>query len=459
MSTDGKEATTPAEEVEAEGKADAAPAASDDAPASGGADEGKGAEGGADSGTGAGAGAGDGDGEVAVKYPRSERRMSGIGVTFSGPRRKVAPIKMLGERRLSATFAGLAGLAAKVKHIAHKPSDHALVRHAIDERSEFSHPDPINVCIAIDGSTYAHDAFVDACELMERGSHITVVHCSAPRMEHTLPPQRKAKAIHTKYKHELTAKFGEDFYHIEQLTVDSLDDSHDAVCDYVNKHHFQLLFVGLVGKRSPTDEPHVLGSATDYSVRNALVSTVVVKNHKHPDRKVWVVGVDGSLHAHNSLLVARRLAHSGDRIIAVHVQRDTSSSETAANMQAKIIEEYKREIENQYYVHDVREHKGTLEWAEIDPPRAKTIADALCDFAEEQAASYLVVGCDGIKATMSGYGVRGTMGSVSDRVVSKARCNVIVTETHVDIDIADGTFSKREIIKKERGEFAAPRAY
>jgi len=359
-----------------------------------------------------------------------------------GPRRKGSSLKKMP----GMDFGALAKLAHRAKKAAHRHSEMGLARRAIDERSEFAHPDPLRICVAVDGSQYAEEAFQDAVELMEPEGHLTVVHAVDPRVpQEELPAKFRAKAVHDHYKFALERVFPiPDRYDLRRIDLAAGESLHDGMCRFVHSSHFQLVFVGMQGRRSATDEPKVLGSTADYSLRHMFSSTAIIKTRKHPESKIWVVGVDGSLHAHNALLVARRLAHRGDVIHALNVHHETASTLADQHARNEMTNEYERDI-GEYADHDKSARKATLKWVQIELPRRDaTIAEAIVGYAEEVEASYLVVGADGVKQTLVGDSGRRKLGSVSDSVVLKARCNVIVTDTAIDLEVETGTFDRHK---------------
>lgn len=382
--------------------------------------------------------------KAAVDDPRRGPFMHPVTQAYkgaAGAARKGSSLKALPGMDLGA----LAKLTMRAKKVAHKHSEMGLARRAIDERSDFAHPDPLRMCVCVDGSQYSEDAFKDALELMEPHGHLTVVHAVDPRVDQaTLPPKFRAKAVEEHYQFALeTAIPIPERFKLVRINLNEGESLHDGMCRFVHGEHFQLVFVGMQGRRSPTDSPSVLGSTADYSLRHMFASTAVIKTRKHPDSKIWVVGVDGSLHAHNALLVARRLAHRGDEVHALNVHHETAPTLAAQRERNAMTAEYERDM-GEYADHDRSARKAALKWVQIELPRRDaTIAEAIVGYAEEHDASYLVVGADGVKQALLGNSGRRSLGSVSDSVVLKARCNVIVTDTALDLEVETGSFDRR----------------
>ncbi len=69
---------------------------------------------------------------------------------------------------------------------------------------------------------------------------------------------------------------------------------------------------------------------------------------------------------------------------------------------------------------------GRLAYRTLPRTKAATVADILVALAEEEDVDFLVVGVDGLGRFVSG--MKDHLGSTSDAVVRKARCNVIVVQ-------------------------------
>jgi nucleotide-binding universal stress UspA family protein len=80
-----------------------------------------------------------------------------------------------------------------------------------------------------------------------------------------------------------------------------------------------MFLVGFVGRKGPKEDPSVLGSAADYSLRSAHITAAVVKDKTFRDPATLLVGVDGSERAHSAACLAVRLARPTDSIHIVHM--------------------------------------------------------------------------------------------------------------------------------------------
>lgn len=78
--------------------------------------------------------------------------------------------------------------------------------------------------------------------------------------------------------------------------------------------------VGFTGRKGPKEDPTILGSSADFSLRGARMPCCIVKRKVAPrESHLFVVAVDGSERAHSGLQLAEQLAMPGDRIAIVHV--------------------------------------------------------------------------------------------------------------------------------------------
>lgn len=75
--------------------------------------------------------------------------------------------------------------------------------------------------------------------------------------------------------------------------------THEAVCRMVNKLRADIMFVGFVGRKGIKEDPTILGTTSDYSLRAVHADCAIVKHRTvvipdHRDPALWVVCVDGS---------------------------------------------------------------------------------------------------------------------------------------------------------------------
>lgn len=87
--------------------------------------------------------------------------------------------------------------------------------------------------------------------------------------------------------------------------------------------------------------------------------------------------------------------------------------------------------------------QALLTFTSIEIDRAGGLVNAIAEFARDKEATHVVLGADGLSASM-GEERSAPLGSISDRVVSTVRCNVICCETRLDMEIdAEGSSSRK----------------
>lgn len=83
------------------------------------------------------------------------------------------------------------------------------------------------------------------------------------------------------------------------------------------------------------DDPTILGSSADYSLRSARMPCCIVKRKVDPRaRHTYVVAVDGSERSHSGVVLAEQVARPDDRIVIVHVAVRSTTTGTCVHRQA-----------------------------------------------------------------------------------------------------------------------------
>lgn len=279
----------------------------------------------------------------------------------AGKPRKRAP-----RAKFGMAMSDVAGLARRATFVIKaKPTKEAMARRSVEQRSEFTHPDGLSYCVVVDGSKQSHEAFLEAADMMAPNDSITLLHPVDPEAEPLRAGMKNEDVIDDKYETACVTRFNSERARIVHEPLKPHESVHDAVCRYVNSNGFEMLVVPLMAARGPGDKDRMLGDDKDYSVRHAFVTTLIVR-HQTVDstggfgssaglgsarprrssfvraKRIYAVGVDGSLHAHNALIVARRLAQSSDEVHAVHVHRPAADDERSN----EIMRIYRKEIEN-----------------------------------------------------------------------------------------------------------------
>lgn len=246
-----------------------------------------------------------------------------------------------------------------------------------------------------------------------------------------------------------------------------------------------LLVIGSHGRTGPKEDPLVLGSKADYSLRDSPLPALVVKGPALAQAvpATFVVAVDGSDRAHGALQLALRLRRPADPVRIVHVrsrwaQRSpgaarmtpraslprlptdaaaggsaggdgatttaggtpmaaggsggagggtaASSVESAADApdahRAASSKFDSDVVEARYEAAAAAAPGVTFASVPCVPP--ESVADALLRAAEDAGGDVLVCGIDGLGAYAQGRGA--TVGSTSDAVARRARLSVLL---------------------------------
>jgi nucleotide-binding universal stress UspA family protein len=271
--------------------------------------------------------------------------------------------------------------------------------------------------VGVDGSELSFRAFQTALALMRDKDTVEVLHVADPLKE-GLPYDSTPEAIEGFYTTKLVAALPRARW--RYITkAKALGESTKAVlCRYVNDDatSFDALVVGVTGRKGPKDDPAVLGSTADYSLREAHLTSVLVRNRTFPEDAVFAVGTDGSESAHRAVLTACRMAGKGATVLIFHIEDPTEEKDVDAKFTAdRIRQRYETFAESEATVRYLVHRKDPRE----------TVSSAILGFARDHDATYLAIGADGIGAYVSGT---STWGSVSDNVVKHAKCTVIVTQ-------------------------------
>jgi nucleotide-binding universal stress UspA family protein len=145
-----------------------------------------------------------------------------------------------------------------------------------------------------------------------------------------------APSVRTTYESLLVSRFATGQWKVDITDIGGaagpvVGDTKSALLARTQKIGSNFLVVGFTGRKGPKEDPTILGSSADFSLRAARMPVCVVKGEKGKSFKsnephVFVVAVDGSDRAHACLELARSLSKEGDRIIVAHVTEGTSEA-------------------------------------------------------------------------------------------------------------------------------------
>jgi nucleotide-binding universal stress UspA family protein len=313
--------------------------------------------------------------------------------------------------------------------------------------------EPIKYLVCVDGSEVSHTAFQATKNLMTRkmGDKIEVLHI-CDRTKSYLPFDLQPDYIKMTYEMELLS------IPKEQQTITTLNKTDerltngittvltakDLICKYANDPTFpdgidkvpthdvpDLLVLGIVGRKGPKMSPKIFGSASDYSMRKARCSSLIIKTNI-PSRgtsgmkpRIFVVAVDGSQSSHEALLKTIQLCDRNRDV--VNVVHFFDGRVTNNDLNAKDPNDLKTYYQN--VMNDANVIRGTV--VVVEKQIGVTYGESIVAFAFDNGCHILSLGTDGMTAFCTGKQVDnegGKFGSTSDYCVKNAKCNVMVSK-------------------------------
>ena len=309
---------------------------------------------------------------------------------------------------------------------------------------------PVKFLVGVDGSEIANVAYQTTRNLMTRknGDKIEVLHV-CDRSKGWLPYDLKPDYIRRQYD-ILLLDVPDKQRKMTILNKPSDDDPEGCalnkigtkalVCHYANNPTYpdgidgvpthevpDVLVVGMVGRKGPKLDPHVLGSAVDYSMRGTSCACLVVKKivsgrgDSNMKPRSFVVAVDGSKAAHQAFLDTIRLCDRARDMVTCVTFFDSRTAIVHARTTDpnELAEEYSKMLA----ASNVTRRASVA----VEKKIGQTIGAMLCSFAFDNYCDVLAMGVDGMKRFLDGGGVEG-LGSTSDHCVKKAKCNVLVSK-------------------------------
>jgi nucleotide-binding universal stress UspA family protein len=269
---------------------------------------------------------------------------------------------------------------------------------------------PKKISVGVDGSEIAHIAFLCASYLRKPEDKLAVFHISSPDKDY-LPYDLQPSYIAENYDNLLISSIPKDRRSITITEKKKGQSTKGAVCEYINnaEEKTDFLVVGCAGRKGPKSDPTILGSTTDYSLRSAHCSSIIVKkkmekfatSEKRTKAK-FMACVDGSDNSHKAYTEACRIAHDADDLIILHIysaeQQDNNNDGTTKS-------------------DDIRKKYGDLGRGEVkivDKEGGSTIAQQILNVATEEEVDFVVVGADGMSAYLNGM---PQLGSVSGKLL------------------------------------------
>jgi len=253
----------------------------------------------------------------------------------------------------------------------------------------------------------------ETAALIAKKTHasVTVLHV-APRVSYG-EPEKSALILSgldqegQRMISEARALFAEEKVEVKTEVLHE-EDAAETILELSVDENFDLIVMG--GRGENEKSPTALGSVTKKVVMHAVCPTMMVK--KVSTLSNLLLCVDGSDHALKALNYALNLAEKmGSRMTLLNVQEarlHKASPDAANELGGRILIESLDEVKKQNLAADRRLEFGVP-------------SDVIVDVAEKGNHDLIVLGSRGLGAVK-----RFLLGSVSDDVIHKAKCSVLI---------------------------------
>jgi nucleotide-binding universal stress UspA family protein len=181
----------------------------------------------------------------------------------------------------------------------------------------------VHIVIGCDGSEASRHAFEYAAGFFKPKDQVTIIHVSDPAKDQaTLPFDFRSASIEDYYRTRCPSRFPSSAWRFVHLLKSSGRDTRGELISYLKDPRTQpdLLVVGMVGRKGPKELPTLIGRTSDYSLREASVSTCVCKLHVVPESVLYACAVDGSDRADLGVALVAHLKRPEDRVVLLHIE-------------------------------------------------------------------------------------------------------------------------------------------
>lgn len=302
-------------------------------------------------------------------------------------------------------------------------SDEQLFRYL---KAIMYHKVPKRFVVCVDGSSHGRDAGLVAASMLdhEAGDTCHILHVT--KKDGSEDVRRNAEGVKEFLDNELTALVPKERHGMTQLEKDGDKTTKQIISDWANgeleNNPGQILVTGFVGRKAPDEEPTVLGSCSDVSIRTYRGTSMVIKKGKSTpfvkgEVAKIVVAVDGTPGSHHAFETACAVARQGDEVHALHIAAAEDVGERGELKSDAIVAHFEAALK-------ATGIKGTVTVQEN--VAGEDVASQICAWAEGQEAKLLVVGADGVKAYIESR--TPALGSVSDGCVKKAKMSVAISQ-------------------------------
>jgi nucleotide-binding universal stress UspA family protein len=275
---------------------------------------------------------------------------------------------------------------------------------------------PITILVAVDGSRVSRKALDTATSLCHgTNKNLIVYHIWNPAKK-GIPGYYTAEYLEIEFEntcYEAGLKMRQFEISIESRGED--ETIAEMILNKARETNADLLCLGAFGRKGPS--VWASGSNAQHSLRRCPITVLTAKPNSNivlgNNSALYMVGHDGSERAQKALEYVKQYAKPQDQVLVVNVLDEWLQ---AKGFQVeKLLQDAKTELENagiqngdaRYFLRDKKIQIGRQ----------------LLNIASDVNATYIVVGLDGMAALKQGKEV---LGSVSDFIVSKARCTTII---------------------------------
>jgi len=196
----------------------------------------------------------------------------------------------------------------------------------------------------------------------------------------------------------------------------------DRILDYTNKGSYDLLAVGMQGRKDSTINPQrVFGSLSDPSLRSAKCTTLIAPSKAilpaEGESAVFVVVVDGSINSNLAYETARAWMKEGDHLHVIKVDDPRGDEpDMPTNMRSSFVgRQYASKLDD-------------LENSCFQVIAGKKVVPEIIEFCKQKDAHFLLCGADNMESWVNKSEM---FGSVSDPLVKNSECFVIISQLNI----------------------------
>ena len=190
-----------------------------------------------------------------------------------------------------------------------------------------------NIICCVDSSDERSDiVFEAAAHIVSvcQSAHLTVFSAhrapsSGVSSPFALPTEREPRTIALHYEAKCVGRWSKVRFEVITAELPEATPIREGLMDVITALNGDIVVLGFTGRKGPKEDPKIMGSSTDLSLRNGGVSALIVKCGG--PYKTIAVAFDGSVRSMAALTVAAHAALDAVKIIAIFVKTDAVSSD------------------------------------------------------------------------------------------------------------------------------------